>query len=197
VRRSTSARSMPPLGCLSTVPRPGCVRSTAMSLGITNCVPMLSTTVARRCMRIRLRTRGCSRESGTGRVSAPIRLECPVAAASRAVGRTDRSRSTWSTGSDGPCRGVMGHLPLADWADPAANAPAVAGMHEAQQAVRAAGLGFAACPSCGHVGDGDRPGDTFRHGPRRGGTGRYRSLRDRGDAWCVPSDRSDRAQDGS
>lgn len=37
--------------------------------------------------------------------------------------------------------GVMGHLPLADRADPAANAPAVAGMHEAQQAVRAAGLG--------------------------------------------------------
>jgi alanine racemase len=35
----------------------------------------------------------------------------------------------------------MGHLPLADRADPAANAPAVAGMHEAQQAVRAAGLG--------------------------------------------------------
>jgi alanine racemase len=37
--------------------------------------------------------------------------------------------------------GVMGHLPLADRADPAANAPAVAGMHEAQQAVCAAGLG--------------------------------------------------------
>jgi alanine racemase len=37
--------------------------------------------------------------------------------------------------------GVMGLLPLADRADPAANAPAVAGMHEAQQAVRAAGLG--------------------------------------------------------
>ena len=36
---------------------------------------------------------------------------------------------------------VMGHLPLADRADPAANAPAVAGMREAQQAVRAAGLG--------------------------------------------------------
>jgi alanine racemase len=37
--------------------------------------------------------------------------------------------------------GVMGHLPLADRADPAANAPAVAGMCEAQQTVRAAGLG--------------------------------------------------------
>ncbi|TDC87371.1 alanine racemase [Actinomadura sp. 7K507] len=37
--------------------------------------------------------------------------------------------------------GVMGHLALADRADPAANAPAVAGMREAQQAVRAAGLG--------------------------------------------------------
>lgn len=37
--------------------------------------------------------------------------------------------------------GVMGHLPLADRADPAANAPAVAGMREAQRAVRAAGLG--------------------------------------------------------
>lgn len=37
--------------------------------------------------------------------------------------------------------GVMGHLPLADRADPAANAPAVAGMHEALKAVRAAGLG--------------------------------------------------------
>jgi alanine racemase len=37
--------------------------------------------------------------------------------------------------------GVMGHLPLADRADPAANAPAVAGMREARQAVRAAGLG--------------------------------------------------------
>jgi alanine racemase len=37
--------------------------------------------------------------------------------------------------------GVMGHLPLADRADPAANAQAVAAMHEAQQAVRAAGLG--------------------------------------------------------
>jgi alanine racemase len=35
----------------------------------------------------------------------------------------------------------MGHLPLADRADPATNAPAVAGMHEAQQAARAAGLG--------------------------------------------------------
>jgi len=37
--------------------------------------------------------------------------------------------------------GVMGLLPLADRADPAANAPAVARMHEAKQAVRAAGLG--------------------------------------------------------
>ncbi|MBA9005726.1 alanine racemase [Thermomonospora cellulosilytica] len=37
--------------------------------------------------------------------------------------------------------GVMGHLPLADRADPAANAPAVAAMHEALKAVRAAGLG--------------------------------------------------------
>ncbi|MFB4303926.1 alanine racemase [Actinomadura sp. NTSP31] len=37
--------------------------------------------------------------------------------------------------------GVMGHLPLADQADPAANAPAVAGMRDAQQAIRAAGLG--------------------------------------------------------
>jgi alanine racemase len=37
--------------------------------------------------------------------------------------------------------GVMGHLPLADRADPAANAQAVAAMHQAQQAVRAAGLG--------------------------------------------------------
>ncbi|MFC9970817.1 alanine racemase [Spirillospora sp. NPDC127200] len=37
--------------------------------------------------------------------------------------------------------GVMGHLPLADRADPAANAPAVVGMHEALKAVRAAGLG--------------------------------------------------------
>ncbi|HEX7133622.1 MAG TPA: alanine racemase [Iamia sp.] len=37
--------------------------------------------------------------------------------------------------------GVMGHLPRADRADPAANAPAVARLHEARQAVRAAGLG--------------------------------------------------------
>ena len=37
--------------------------------------------------------------------------------------------------------GVMGHLPQADRADPAANAPAVARMLEARQAVRAAGLG--------------------------------------------------------
>ncbi|WP_395105178.1 alanine racemase [Actinomadura sp. SCN-SB] len=37
--------------------------------------------------------------------------------------------------------GVMGHLPLADRADPEANAPAVARMCEARQAVRAAGLG--------------------------------------------------------
>ncbi|MFI0454052.1 alanine racemase [Actinomadura sp. 6N118] len=37
--------------------------------------------------------------------------------------------------------GVMGHLPLADRADPVANAPAVAGMHEALKVVRAAGLG--------------------------------------------------------
>lgn len=37
--------------------------------------------------------------------------------------------------------GVMGHLPLADRADPAANAPAVAAMHEARQAIQAAGLG--------------------------------------------------------
>jgi alanine racemase len=37
--------------------------------------------------------------------------------------------------------GVMGHLPRADEADPAANAAAVARMHEVQQAVRAAGLG--------------------------------------------------------
>jgi alanine racemase len=36
--------------------------------------------------------------------------------------------------------GVMGHLPRADRADPAANAPAVAAMREAWQAVRAAGL---------------------------------------------------------
>ncbi|MFI0480804.1 alanine racemase [Actinomadura sp. 9N215] len=37
--------------------------------------------------------------------------------------------------------GVMGHLALADRADPAANAAAVAGMREARRAVRAAGLG--------------------------------------------------------
>ncbi|WP_207944400.1 alanine racemase [Actinomadura rubrisoli] len=37
--------------------------------------------------------------------------------------------------------GVMGHLPLADRADPAANAAAVAGMREAQRAVRTAGFG--------------------------------------------------------
>ena len=37
--------------------------------------------------------------------------------------------------------GVMGHLPLADRADPAANEPAVAGLRQAQQAIRAAGLG--------------------------------------------------------
>ncbi|MEV3926076.1 alanine racemase [Actinomadura coerulea] len=37
--------------------------------------------------------------------------------------------------------GVMGHLPLADRAEPAANVPAVACMHEALKAVRAAGLG--------------------------------------------------------
>ncbi|HMJ74469.1 MAG TPA: alanine racemase, partial [Iamia sp.] len=37
--------------------------------------------------------------------------------------------------------GVMGHLPEADRADPTANAPAVAAMHAAQRAVRAAGLG--------------------------------------------------------
>ncbi|MGP4025558.1 alanine racemase [Actinomadura sp. 3N407] len=37
--------------------------------------------------------------------------------------------------------GVMGHLPLADRADPAANAPAVAAMRAARRAVRAAGLG--------------------------------------------------------
>lgn len=37
--------------------------------------------------------------------------------------------------------GVMGHLALADQADPSANAPAVAAMHEARQAVEAAGLG--------------------------------------------------------
>ncbi|MWK39912.1 alanine racemase [Actinomadura sp. J1-007] len=37
--------------------------------------------------------------------------------------------------------GVMGHLPLADRADPAANAPAVACMRDAQKAVQAAGLG--------------------------------------------------------
>jgi alanine racemase len=37
--------------------------------------------------------------------------------------------------------GVMGHLPLADRADPAANAPAVAAMRQATQAIRAAGLG--------------------------------------------------------
>lgn len=37
--------------------------------------------------------------------------------------------------------GVMGHLPLADRAEPAENAPAVARMHEALKAFRAAGLG--------------------------------------------------------
>ncbi len=37
--------------------------------------------------------------------------------------------------------GVMGHLPLADWADPAANASAVGWMREARRVVRAAGLG--------------------------------------------------------
>jgi alanine racemase len=37
--------------------------------------------------------------------------------------------------------GVMGHLPLADRADPAANAPAVARLREAKRAIRAAGLG--------------------------------------------------------
>jgi alanine racemase len=37
--------------------------------------------------------------------------------------------------------GLMGHLPLADQADPAANAPAVARMHQARRAIAAAGLG--------------------------------------------------------
>jgi alanine racemase len=37
--------------------------------------------------------------------------------------------------------GVMGHLPLADDADPAANTPAVAAIEAARRAVRAAGLG--------------------------------------------------------
>lgn len=37
--------------------------------------------------------------------------------------------------------GLMGHLPLADEADPAANAPAVARLRQARTAVRAAGLG--------------------------------------------------------
>ncbi len=37
--------------------------------------------------------------------------------------------------------GVMGHLPLADRADPASNAPAVAVMRQAQKAVHAAGFG--------------------------------------------------------
>ncbi|MGE0688421.1 MAG: alanine racemase [Dehalococcoidia bacterium] len=36
--------------------------------------------------------------------------------------------------------GLMGHLPLADLADPAANAPAVACLHQARRAVQAAGL---------------------------------------------------------
>ena len=37
--------------------------------------------------------------------------------------------------------GVMGHLPLADRADPTANAPAIARMQAAQRAILAAGLG--------------------------------------------------------
>jgi alanine racemase len=37
--------------------------------------------------------------------------------------------------------GVMGQLPLADRADPAANRPAVTAMHVAQRTIRAAGLG--------------------------------------------------------
>ena len=92
--------------------------------------------------------------------------------------------------------GVMGHLPLADRADPAANAPAVAAHARGAAGGPGGGARFAARPSCGHVGDGDRPGDPFRHGPRRGGTGRHRSLRDRRDARRVPSDRTDRAHDG-
>jgi len=47
--------------------------------------------------------------------------------------------------------GVMGHLPLADGSDPAANAPAVAGMREAQQAVRTAGLGSPPAPVVAHL----------------------------------------------
>ncbi len=253
VTRSTSARPRPRRGCPSTVPRPGCARSTATSPGTSSCVPMRSTTVARRCTRIRPRTRGCSRESGAGRaprrsgalppptlqtlpgavaanvvevrartrstimavvkadgyghgavtvaraavaagagwlgttsvaeaacvarravggadphLAAPLRdrrggggsrpgrcrgrvggrarraararrvdgagppprghRDVPGRLPPRAVGRAHRSRPAWSTGSEGPRRGGHGALPLADRADPAANASAVARM---------------------------------------------------------------------
>ena len=90
--------------------------------------------------------------------------------------------------------GVMGHLPLADRADPVATRRRLPARGAAGGLC--GGARFPACPSCGHVGDGDRPGDTRRHGPRRGGSGRHRSPRDRGDARRVPSDRTDRAHDG-
>ncbi|WP_242910640.1 alanine racemase [Actinomadura terrae] len=62
---------------------------------------------------------------------------CPRARWDELIGLARRARDARKV----EVAGVMGHLPLADHADPAANAPAVAEMQEARRAVREAGLG--------------------------------------------------------
>ena len=118
--------------------------------------------------------------SPRGHRDVPGRLPPP------AVGRTDRSRSAWSTGSEGPRRGCHGASSAGRPGRPGGER--AGGRWHARGAAGGPGGGarFAARPSRGHVGDADRPGDPLRHGPRRRGTGRHRSLRDRGRCTARP-----------
>ena len=94
----------------------------------------------------------------------------------RAVGRTDRSRSAWSTGCGGSTSWVSwGIFRWPTGPTRRRTRRRSLRMREAQQAVRAAGLGAPLAHLAATSGTADRPGDPLRHGPRRGGAGRHRS----------------------
>jgi alanine racemase len=120
------------------------------------------------------RARRARRVDGAG--SSPCgHRDVPRRLPPRAVGQAHRSRSAWSTGSEGPRRGC--HGASSSGRPGRSRGQRAGGCGHARGATGGPGGGarLTACPPCGHVGDGDRPGDTSRHGPRRGGTGRHRS----------------------
>ncbi len=74
--------------------------------------------------------------------------------------------------------GLMGHLPLADLADPEANAPAVARMHQRQKGVRRSGARCSTHAPGRNLRNTDRPGHPLRNGSPRGRACRHRSIGD-------------------